>query len=727
MKNKIKWNLTGVPTPQVSQRSHRMSARVAPFGDPLGGGGPVPTEHADEEVTDSPGAQPVLPPALGGRPVRMPGVAVVAAPMWDQIPLWPWSVVLGAGAMVAAAGVAGKVTASVRGHRHPRVSREVRVQWRRHPGPGFAGRWTLWRRYGRHGARKVARHGRQSLSWADLYFGPVTEYATYHGRAQGWWPHRWGVFSTFEQIVLVIAPPQEGKSSKAAASIIDDPGPVVVTSIRGDLIAQTAGLRQQVGHLYVWNPEGVGRYASTLKWNPVAGCQDMQAAIRRSDYLVRASDTKGLADADFWADQASMLLSSLMHAAALISANMRTVHQWIVERSDDPVHILAEHLGADPTARMMVTEWLQMTDKTRDGVVTTLNRCLRFMMHPGVVEMLSPPAGEGFDFDSFVQSRDTLYLVSGDAVGNPTSPLFTAFLAELAESSKQLGAKQQVNGEWVSRLDPPLTFELDEVANIAPIPVDTWASWASGSGIRIHLYLQSWSQALARWGQHGADGLWAACKCKIIVSAISEAELMKKISTMAGKVRVREEDEVHNDRWGHERRRRRFTLIDVIAESSVRATPPGYALVISSSAKPTVIKVENVRARKDYKRWEASGEPIRIGTVQRRQIPVPRPELADQHRPSVPVPDVPVLPDEIAARRARRQPEQAPPLPLPGRAPVQAPPNGATTHTPPPSFGGDSSPVLPEASPNADPQTEPVEQREEQVWNPWQHTGGGEA
>jgi hypothetical protein len=712
MKNKIKWNVTGVPTPELSQQSHRMSDGAAPLGGPLGGGS----------------AQPDLPPALGGRAARMPAVAVVAAPLWDQIPLWPWSAVVGAGALIAAAGVAGQARAAIGGHRHPIVSRAVRVQWRRHPGPGFAGRWTLWRRYGRHTARRVARHGRRSLSWTDLHFGPVNEYATYHGRAQGWWPHRWGVYSTFEQIVLVIAPPQEGKSSKAAASIIDAPGPVVVTSIRGDLIAQTAGLRQQIGYLYVWNPEGVGQYGSNLRWNPVAGCQDVQVAIRRADYLVRASDTQGLADADFWADQASMLLSALMHAAALIGANMRTVHQWLVERSNDPVEILSEHPGSDPTARMMVTEWLQMTDKTRDGVVTTLNRALRFMMHPGVVEMLSPPAGQGFDFDSFVESKDTLYLVSGDAAGNPTAPLFTAFLAELAESAKQLGAKQKVGGEWVSRLDPPLTFELDEVANIAPIPVDTWASWAAGSGLRIHLYLQSWSQALARWGQYGADGLWAACKCKVVFSAVSEPELMKKISAMAGKIRVREQDEVHNDRLGNEKRRRRFTLIDVIPESSVRATPPGYALVIGSSAKPTVIKVENVRARKDYKAWEASGEPIRLGTVQRRDIPVPRPELADRHQ-SPQVPEAPpALPDEIAARRARRQPEQAPPLPLPGREPVQPPPNGQSAHTMPPSFGGrDSNPVRPDAQPEPDEQTDPVEQWEQQGWNPWQQTGGGEA
>ena len=192
---------------------------------------------------------------------------VVDASAWAHVPHVGALVAVGAvGAAVAGTVVAQQNRAPRRGW----LTLWMRLRWRVHPGPGFATRWELWRHYGRPAARKVAAHGRPSLTWVDLHFGSWRQYATFQGWAQGWL-HRWRVYSTFEDITLIISAPQEGKSAKAAGSVIDAPGPVVATSIRGDLIAATAGLRQKVGQLHVFNPEGVGEYGSTFAWNPVAG------------------------------------------------------------------------------------------------------------------------------------------------------------------------------------------------------------------------------------------------------------------------------------------------------------------------------------------------------------------------------------------------------------------------------------------------------------------------
>ena len=78
-------------------------------------------------------------------------------------------------------------------------------------------------------ARKVARFARPSLSRSDLYGpGAWREYATFLGWGQGL-IHRWRCYGTLQDIRLVIAAPQKGKSA-AAGAIIDAPGPVVVTS-----------------------------------------------------------------------------------------------------------------------------------------------------------------------------------------------------------------------------------------------------------------------------------------------------------------------------------------------------------------------------------------------------------------------------------------------------------------------------------------------------------------
>jgi type IV secretion system protein VirD4 len=602
------------------------------------------------------------------------------------------------GPAAAITGVA--VYAHGLGQRRSRVSLWIRLRLRVHPGPGFATRWDLWRRYGKPSARKIAKHGRPSLIWRDRQFGPWQEYATYHGRAQGWL-HRWRVYSTFEDITLIIAPPQEGKSARAAGSIIDAPGPVVVTSIRGDLVANTAGLRQQRGVIHTFNPEGVGEYGSTFRWNIVAGCEDPVTAVRRAGNMVEAITNRGLSDAQFWEDQGSLVLSAYLHAAGLIGGNITTVYQWLLERDERPVEILTRHPQAARNAAKQAEEFLSMPERTQSGVITTLNRTLKFMQHPGVVDMLSPVAGEGFDFVSFLTSKDTLYLIASDSKTSPVSPLFVAFLAELTFHARMNKART-----GSKRLDPPLTLELDELANIAPIPVDAWASWAAGSGIRINMYGQAWSQFVDRWGTEGSETIWQAAKCKVIFTAGSEKTLNEKVSDMCGQVRVREADEIYNDRNNRARKRRHYSDIDVLPVADVRKLPDDRAVVIRRNARPTIVRTEQVWKRKDVRRWQRSGEQVILPPVPVREIARPMPELGlsipapvDQH-------------DDLAERRAAKQ---SPAPSLPDRQDTEEPfelPRRDETW----AFNNSPEQARP-ASPGTG--NSPDGQTESQPWRPW--------
>ncbi|WP_089316959.1 type IV secretory system conjugative DNA transfer family protein [Actinomadura mexicana] len=608
---------------------------------------------------------------------------------------------LAGGAVAAVAGTMRR-RSSGKGHRRHRsgvsLGPRARAYLRRRPGPGYASRWTLYKDYGRLSARRVAKFGRKSLTWQDRWFGPWEEYASFHGRAQGW-IHRWGVYSTFEDLTLMIAPPQEGKSQKAAASLVEAPGPVVATSIRGDLIRDTAGLREQVGNVTIFNPEGVGSYASTMRWNPVAGCQDITVAVRRAGHMVEASENKGLSEASFWADWGCMTLAALMHAAALMGGSMRQVYTWILdkEESDHPLYILDEHAGSDlrslETLRYFQTS---MDQRTRSGVETTLTRTLRFMLHPGVVEMLHPVAGPGFDFESFLLSRDTVYLVSSAGAGNVTAPIFSAFLAEMKATSWELGNKYtNRDGQQVSRLDPPLTIEGDELGNTAPIAVDEWASWCAGSGIRINMYFQTWARIVERWGREGADALWGSAKCKIIGAGVTEERLLAKVAQLNGKIDVRDPDEVSYDQRGNPVRRPRWGEVDATPAGDIRKIPPGKALVLrSTAAAPTLITLVQLRKRRYFKQWVKAGRPAAgLSPVEPREIPRPRPDLAV--RPEV-VDQVPAAPDELGARRARRTPEAAPLLPLPTRPGPPPLPQHGTPASSGPAPGPASPPPLPE-------------------------------
>jgi len=187
---------------------------------------------------------------LHGMPAR--GAALTAAGRLP-VPLLAFGVAAGLVAMAAVMVIFGGDS-----RRRPPLALELRVRLRLWPGPGFARScWALRRQHG----LAAARRARPSLSWRDRRFGSWQEYASFAGWAHGWVrPVR--VYTHLEQVRLVIAPPQKGKSAAEAGSIIDAPGPVVATSVRGDLITASAGLRQRLGRVHVFNPEGAGGYGS---------------------------------------------------------------------------------------------------------------------------------------------------------------------------------------------------------------------------------------------------------------------------------------------------------------------------------------------------------------------------------------------------------------------------------------------------------------------------------
>jgi hypothetical protein len=541
------------------------------------------------------------------------------------------------------------------GRRRRRASLAWRLRWHLHPGPGFASAWALRRRLGLPPARRVARHARPSVSWLGRRLpGAWRGYCAFEGWAYTWLGRR-RVYSPLENMRLVIAPPQTGKSASAAGTILDAPGPVVATSIRGDLIAATAGLRGRRGRIQIWNPEGVGDYASTLGWNPVEGCQDVVAAVRRAGYMVEAVSASGLSDESFWTDQASLVLGSYLHAAALTGGDLRDVHRWILTDDDAPVRILARHPGAAEQALPQATQYLALPARTRAGITTTINNTLKFMQHPGVVAAVTVPAGEGFGFEAFLQSRDTLYLVAADAKTSPMSPLFTALCAEITWAARQIGGirrparvpRERVLGSrtlgriinWlvpprqVARLDPPLSMVLDEVANIAPVPAAEWATWAAGSGVWLHLYAQSWAQLADRWGEYGAETIWQACRTKSIYGGTTEHRLCEMVEAQAGQIRVRGPDDWRYTRSGKPRRRPSYEDVPVLRHAELRQIPAGHAVVFAGAAPPVIVRPEKFMQRADVRLYQRRHGPLVLPVPARRQIPQPVPDLLADQQP----------------------------------------------------------------------------------------------
>lgn len=393
--------------------------------------------------------------------------------------------------------------------------------------PGHATSHDLRAEMSARSARQLLPQTRPSLvGQQDV---AVTEYAVRIGRAVA--PRR-GVYGTPEDTYLIIGPPGAYKTTWLDNVIADAPGPVIHTSTKIADHLSTVDLREQVGPVYRFNPSLLGGLANTLQWSPIDGCEVPRVAIDRAGYLLYGARTSGDAPLEeFFRSTANEVLRAYLHAAALGGQGMADVYRWVGDPDNTEALVLLQHHEADPAWISTLQARQSVTDRTRDGIYTTLGTALSWLADPDVMRAVTPaPGAPRFDAETFLRSKGTLYLIaeeSGTGVG--ISPLFVALTAHLVDASRQVAAAMPGR-----RLDPYLTLALDEMANICPVPVDRWIAQLRALGVMLLGAIQSKSQLRARWGEAGASTIWNAAAWTLILRGIKDADDLESLSKACG-------------------------------------------------------------------------------------------------------------------------------------------------------------------------------------------------
>lgn len=144
-------------------------------------------------------------------------------------------------------------------------------------------------------------------------------------------------FARPQQAVLVLGPPRSGKTSAVVVpTVLSAAGAVVSTSTKTDVMEITAPARSELGRCWLYDPSGSVSCPPgirPLRWSPVPGSVDWDAALLVARALVRATHPiSGLVDGNHWQERAEALLAPLFHAAALSQAGLGTVMRWVNRR-----------------------------------------------------------------------------------------------------------------------------------------------------------------------------------------------------------------------------------------------------------------------------------------------------------------------------------------------------------------------------------------------------------
>jgi type IV secretion system protein VirD4 len=442
------------------------------------------------------------------------------------------------------------------------------------------------------GAAAVRRHAAGLWPGRDHHRAPVTWAGWEAGRLVSGPRHlrRRRVYSPWTRGIGILGPQGSGKTQYLIGLLLQAPGAVVVPSTKPELALATMAARAAVGPVAVFNPAELGELASTLAWDPVAGCDAHATADARAWALVRGGGAAaGTHAAEFWAQKAQEIIRAYLMAAALSGRDMGAVMRWANTPDDPaPVHVLTGHPGQVPPGWVeTLTTHLAAAPNTRTGYFATVSSCVGFMDNPTVAAACRPAPGRHLDVAEFLARSGTLYLI-GSSADRRLAPLLTALTEHLFDTAQQLAAAQPGG-----RLPVPLAFLLDEVAHTTPVPLDRWAADSRGWGITVCAVVQSLAQLSATWGRDAGEIIWENLPTKVILPGVTNVEDLRALSYLGGERWTAR----HNDGASAGADGRRSTSVSttrtrepVIGGDVIATLPRWHAYLLGAAPRPAVVR-----------------------------------------------------------------------------------------------------------------------------------------
>jgi type IV secretion system protein VirD4 len=410
------------------------------------------------------------------------------------------------------------------------------------------------------------------------------------------------LYKSFEDVELVICGPRSGKTSaKVVPEIIAAPGTVVATSNKPDVWILTSALRARIGPVFLFDPMRITYQPQQIWIDLLKGVVDVQSAARLAGYFMRevgggaGSGASDRAD-PFFTPAAATALRQLLLAAACAGKTLRDVLYWVSSRSDEPAYHL-EHRGFEEQA-IAYRGTLELAPETKGGIFQGVATALASLESEELLRWVTPPATwkhpppnprmiTELDLWSLItrvgDHHPTVYLLSREGEGSGRA-VIAAVVGELIYVATQAASARG------GRLDPPVTLQLDEAANIVRLPeLPNWYSWFGSVGLMVTVVLQSREQGRAVWGKEGFDALWSAATIKTVGAGVQDADFCEYLSQLVGQHKVPEISTSYSPGGTSTSRQPRTERI--LEAADIAALDRSNALLFTSGRRPALLNL----------------------------------------------------------------------------------------------------------------------------------------
>lgn len=434
------------------------------------------------------------------------------------------------------------------------------------------------------------------------------------GWSRGWFGVSRFAFGGDEDSVAIVGPPRVGKTTGVLipqAAMWS--GSFISTSTKPDVLRATAGrrlalARRHGGDVHVYAPAEAGPVEGLrpIRWSPLAGCRDPRIAAMRVDALINVAQVgRGVENADHWRAGAARILRPYFLAAAhhpVRPGDFAVVTDWLSGHEvGEPLDIL-DSLGT-AAGHQWAAELRGVSavpERERGSFYSAAHNTVKVTADPTVLRSCG---ATDFDPVQFLRTRSTLYVVSPSEQQEAVAPLIAALIESIVVVAYALHRD--------GRLPARLLLSLDELTNIAPLPsLESIVSQGAGQGVLTSWAVQSQAQLRQRYGEHTADAIWSATRCKVVFGGLMDGPSLDALSRAIGDHRVRtRSSSVGYDGTRHVTRAREWR--PRLSPAELRELAPQWALLLYHHRKPYALRApvaaRRRRMRPAFLPWPAEG------------------------------------------------------------------------------------------------------------------------
>jgi len=425
----------------------------------------------------------------------------------------------------------------------------------------------------------------------------------------------------------VIGPQGSGKTlDLLVPALLDAPGAALVTLTKVDDLLLTLSARQRDGRpCAVLDPFGLTHGLPELLWDPISGCVDPMAAERRAKAFtagtIKGAVSGGHGDdaARFYAAEASKVLQSFFHAAALADRNLDDLLVWVAHprSATEPAEILREHPHAAPFWHGLLQGALKGDERTAANTIATVQQAMALFFQADIRRRCVPSSNRAAtDIFDLIRNGGTIYLLGREDPYASASPLMTAVAESVLDTALLLA-----NSSSFGRLCPPMLACLDELPSTAPLPtLRTRMANERALGLSFIYASQTWRQLASIFGEQDARALFGLTNVLCLFGGSKDVRFNQEVSDLLGPVRI------SRHTWQTGTMSGRSSLaedIPILTGAEVRQLPDRHALVVAENGKPIIARLRRALDGKAGRALDAQRSTLRQQIDSARNLTVP--------------------------------------------------------------------------------------------------------